>query len=226
MAEQEILQLLRKPFPKDKHLSNYDGFIYVDETAVSERLDEVDPGWGFQIISISSRDRKVVVHARMTILGVSRDGVGMTTVEYVKEKDDKGKVIGETDIEISEPEKASATDALRRCARLFGIGRYLLGAPKAKGAKQWESAGAWSAFNKWYDQQFLVNQTFEWGPSAVELLLAEAKKQGWSKDSVKLALGLRKSWDELNGRFPTYDDAWRTIVDYLADPGAVSEIKF
>lgn len=153
------LEQLRAPFPKEKHGKNYGGYVYIDETAVSERLDEVDPNWSFEIVNVIIREKNVSVHARLTVCGVSRDGIGTQTVEYVKEKDDKGKVIGETDVEISEVEKGAATDALRRCARLFGIGRYLLGgAPLvAKGGdKNWSDTPAWKAFNQWYDSQFTI----------------------------------------------------------------------
>lgn len=66
--------------------------------------------------------------------------------------------------------------------------------------------------------------SFQWNARAVKQLLAEAEAQGWSTESVKLALGLQKSWDELNGRFLTYDDAWRTIVDYLSNQ--VTDLTF
>lgn len=67
--------------------------------------------------------------------------------------------------------------------------------------------------------------SFQWNEHAVKQLLTEAEKQGWSGDSVKLALGIQKRWGELTERFPTYDDAWRAIVDYLV-PNQVTDLKF
>lgn len=49
----------------------------------------------------------------------------------------------DSDRESGEPEKGAVTDALKRCARLFGIGRYLLDdPPKVNGGNDAE-------FNKW-----------------------------------------------------------------------------
>lgn len=133
----EITEKLRAPFPLEKHYGNYNGFVYVDETAISERLDEIDPNWMFQILEVRHRDQQVFVVARLMLLGVSRDGIGEQSVET----NSKGR-------EVSEPEKGAATDALRRCGRLFGIGRYLLDdAPKI-------TDGNRTAFEKWYRQRF------------------------------------------------------------------------
>lgn len=152
---QETIAKLRAPFPLEAHTCNYEGFIYADETAVTERLDEVDPAWAFEIISIVSRDKKVSVHARLTVCGVSRDGVGMQGIEYVKDKK-TGEI---TDFEVSEVEKGAATDALRRCARMFGIGRYLLSAAKIQkdAPKTWQNVPAWKPFTDWYAREFRSN---------------------------------------------------------------------
>lgn len=113
----EDVQLLRTPFPAKEH-EFFDGMAYVDEYAVSCRLDDVDPSWRFRCLSIKRTDEHVVAVYRLTVKGVSRDGVGMAKLT-LKKKDG-------TIITAGEPEKSAATDALRRCSRLFGIGRYLL----------------------------------------------------------------------------------------------------
>lgn len=110
---QQDVEALRRKFQPQEH-EFLQEFAYITEGAIANRIEEVDPSWSFEIISIYTRDNQAVVNARMTIKGVSRDGVGMQVIM------EKGK---------SEPEKGAATDALKRCARLFGIGRYLLDLP-------------------------------------------------------------------------------------------------
>lgn len=98
------------------------GYTYITESAVANRIEEVDPAWTWEIVNEWTRDNQAICAGRLTIKGVSRDGVGMQPLTIVSSKD--GKVL-----EGTEPEKSAATDALKRAARLFGIGRYLLDLP-------------------------------------------------------------------------------------------------
>lgn len=117
----EDVQLLTQRFAAKEH-EFYDGLAYVDEVAVSTRLDSVDPSWHFERIGEPVRtEEQCIVWVRLTVKGVSRDGVGMSKI-WLKKKD--GAIILN-----GEPEKSAATDALRRASRLFGIGRYLLQLP-------------------------------------------------------------------------------------------------
>lgn len=127
------IRLLTKPFSIKDHEFTC-GYVYISEAAITARLDEVDPAWTFEIQQLSVRARQGVCAGRMTVKGVTRENVGMQPVEYLKDKQTKE----ETDIEAGEPEKGAATDAIKRCARLFGVGRYLLNAPREG-----------KEFNKW-----------------------------------------------------------------------------
>lgn len=125
----EDLQKLARPFPVNAHTFNKRGFCYVKETEVTERLEEIDPAWQFDILEVKRTgigDQLAVVTARMTVKGVSRSSTGMQAVEYTNQKDAGGKVTGKSETEAGEAEKGATTDALRRCARLFGVGRYIL----------------------------------------------------------------------------------------------------
>lgn len=113
MLTPEHLEILRRKFRPEDHEFRQNKFIYLTEDSITDRLDEVDPSWTFDILDKYARDNQVVVIARMTIHGVWRDGIGM---QDIKES-------------VGEPEKGAATDALKRCARLFGIGRYILTIP-------------------------------------------------------------------------------------------------
>ena len=117
----EDLMTLRQPFAAHEHEFTR-SFTYISEQAVTTRIEDVDPAWTFAILSTVIRDNQAVVTARLTLKGVSREGVGMQALTYTDKKTGEIKENGE-------PEKGAATDALKRCARLFGIGRYLLDLP-------------------------------------------------------------------------------------------------
>lgn len=98
------------------------GYIYISEQAITTRLDDVDPAWSWIIVDEHPRDNQMIVKGRLTVKGVIREGVGMQPLTIVVK--DTGEIK-----EGTEPEKSAATDALKRAARLFGIGRYLLDTP-------------------------------------------------------------------------------------------------
>jgi hypothetical protein len=146
MLTQDDLTQLKKPFAASDH-EFLNGMAYITEHAITERIETVDPAWAFQVRSISVRDSAgeggkdiytVTVHAALTINGVTRDNVGMASVQKSDLKDEtiwnnntrKKEPTGKQyTIEANEAEKSATTDALKRCARLFAIGRYLLTLP-------------------------------------------------------------------------------------------------
>lgn len=82
-------------------------FSYVDARAVMQRLDDVltPEGWDFQSSVIPGSD---IVHGKLTIGGNIREDYGYPN----SDQDD-------------EPIKAASSDALKRCAVMYGIGRHL-----------------------------------------------------------------------------------------------------
>jgi len=157
---QDILSELKAPFPLDDHELRAGGFseqlVYLTEEPLADRLSEVDPNWEFKIVSTIitdynlSRPDSCTVTADLTICGITRSGVG-TCVANVKlgEKKDGKWVKFETPLilPLSETEiKGAATDALKRCARLFGVGGYLL---RLKGVKIRNA----NDFANWYKRE-------------------------------------------------------------------------
>lgn len=121
----EHVALLTAPFATHDHEFNYGKVIYLTEGAITTRLDEVDPNWSFRVSMVEHRADKVIVYAALTVNGVTRESNGYDEAEYVKGKDRL------PEYEVNQREKAALTDALKRCARLFGIGRYILNIPKS-----------------------------------------------------------------------------------------------
>lgn len=85
---------------------------YLSAASVMERLDAVCGvgGWSFELepVVVASEELKVA-RGRLTIFGLTKDGLGTATNW--------------------EPSKGSASDALKRAAVLFGVGRYLARLP-------------------------------------------------------------------------------------------------
>jgi hypothetical protein len=109
----EISQALLAPFPSNMVEVREGKFFFIDARAVQSRLDEtVGPGnWEFDFEVICQDLNGVAIKGRLTVLGVTKCEAG----EHWKASDrDKIEVF-----------KAAVSDALKRCAVQFGIGRYL-----------------------------------------------------------------------------------------------------
>ncbi len=83
----------------------------LDARQVAARLDRVCPGWSFdwEPVSVNSNGEVMTAKGRLTIAGCSRSDVGTAS--------------------IWEPSKGTVSDALKRCAVLFGVGAYLYSLP-------------------------------------------------------------------------------------------------
>lgn len=105
------LKTLARPFPESvigvkcqaisKERTRALLVLYVSHTHVQSRLDEVDPSWVSEVIE-ERRTNVVNVRMRLTVKGITRENVGE-----------------------GEDPKSAYSDALKRCAMLFGVARYL-----------------------------------------------------------------------------------------------------
>lgn len=122
MKLSDVQKRLQAPFPA--HMVNFKPasfsrdhkrallLAHIDARAVQERLDAICPDeWRFELEVVAGAARPSV-KGRLTILGVSREDIG---------EGNEGE-LGTL--------KAAASDALKRCAVQFGIGRYLYDLPK------------------------------------------------------------------------------------------------
>lgn len=154
----EDLNKLKAWFPVNDHEFDYSKNCYITEYAITNRLEEVDPAWSLTAPVITTRTEHgekgltiVTVVLQMTVKGVTRTGLGRSDIELRKDGSR----------EADQAEKSAATDALKRCARLFGVGRYLL--TLDKGVKDYPSLQKWFNDNKpkektWLDDETQVSQ--------------------------------------------------------------------
>lgn len=117
----EDLQTLAQPFEVDEH-EWLNGNAYITEAAILNRIESIDPCWEGRktevVVRTNESGQSITVFYALTIKGVTRESNGSAVVVVSS----KGK-------EANEAEKSALTDAIKRAARLFGIGRYILSFP-------------------------------------------------------------------------------------------------
>jgi hypothetical protein len=121
MDIQQIVAELKKPFPAEEHkersLPGGGRWFYIPWQLIRKRLDEVCPDWQVVYADPIIAGELVVIRCRLTICGISREGVGNS--EAFIEKTEAGMYKFGTPIE-----KAIA-DAFKNAAEAFGVARYL-----------------------------------------------------------------------------------------------------
>lgn len=181
------LAVLQEPFKADEH-EILRGFVYLKEESITNRLEQVDPAFSFLVKSITTRDNAgeggkdvatVSCVASLSLKGVVRENVGMATVQRTEAKKDKENNLFTS--EANEAEKSATTDAFKRAARLFGVGRYILGMGKIDSDQQiinWLNA---------YRDESLKNFFLHW-----------TKEQGVSQEDIfkVLKVGGLREWNK------------------------------
>jgi len=116
--------LLEQPFAADeiKHREGHNGkaLAYVEGHTVIARLnDAFDGNWNFEITDhgIDEKHSEVHVLGRLTAEGVVKMQYGSSSLT----RDKRTKEI----ISVGDSVKSAATDALKKCATLFGVGLHL-----------------------------------------------------------------------------------------------------
>ncbi len=144
MLTPEAVNQLLAPFPFGAH-EWLKGFVYVTEYDITRRLFDVDPNWCWELRelreTVIATQTMYIAHGRLTICGVSRDGIGQAVQEFTK---DGARPMGEAG-------KSATTDAFKRAARMFGVGNYLLNNPPACSASP--TPPERKAFEAWLEKQ-------------------------------------------------------------------------
>lgn len=115
MDSRELMELLSAPFPANA-IEQREGargrtFDYIATETVIRRLNRVCPAWDFRITEIREKDNLLVIWGELSIPGLgSRAGTG---VQLLQGGEDMWK--------------GAASDCLKKCATLFGVGIDLYG---------------------------------------------------------------------------------------------------
>lgn len=217
MNHEQVARLC-EPFAGKDHEFNYSKKIYISEDAITTRLDEVDPGWSFTVTRIEHRSDKVVVYAALTVCGVTRESNGYDEAEYQTGKP------REPQYEVNQREKAALTDALKRCARLFGIGRYILNIP--------DSVRDDKALAAWLHKTYRTQPAIAPKPNTSQVTEQEwtAFQQHWFNHAENLsynnlldALGIPEPGDDIRAWRGTLPEAHATVAQWCKANPRVEE---
>jgi len=133
-------ELLEKPFPPDQIRQREglygDRLDYIEGSVVIQRLnDAFDAHWNFEVIDHRVYDHEIVVLGRLTAEGIAKCQFGKTKITRIEGTNEE--------VSVGDDLKAAATDALKKCATLFGVGLhlYLDNAPNGDGASSRQGNG-------------------------------------------------------------------------------------
>ena len=120
-------EILERPFDKEQikqRKGNFGDIIdYVETHAVIQRLnDAFDGQWSFEVLTQENDGSQVIVLGKLSAEGVSKSQFGCSGITT-------NSKTGEA-ISLGDDYKAAASDALKKCASLFGVGLHLYGAGK------------------------------------------------------------------------------------------------
>lgn len=116
-------ELLRRPFSpglvKQREGQNGKMLSYVETHAVIARLNEGCDAWSFEVVHHHVYKTEVVVIAKLLADGLIKMAFGGAAITI----DRNGKAVS-----LADDLKAAASDALKKCASLLGVGLELYGA--------------------------------------------------------------------------------------------------
>jgi len=117
-------ELLEKPFEKEQIKQRKGSFgemiDYVETHAVIQRLNDCFDGqWSFEIMSQDQHGGELVVSGKLTAENISK-------MQFGSKKVTTNSKTGEI-VSIGDDLKAACSDALKKCATMFGIGLHLYG---------------------------------------------------------------------------------------------------
>ncbi|MFC1817470.1 Rad52/Rad22 family DNA repair protein [Thermodesulfobacteriota bacterium] len=115
-------QLLEQPFSPEE-IKQRDGsfgqtLAYVSGHTVIQRLnDAFESAWSFEIVSHEIQQDEVIVLGKLTAESTVKTQFGSSRITRARET---GEMIS-----LADDLKSAATDALKKCATLFGVGLHL-----------------------------------------------------------------------------------------------------
>jgi hypothetical protein len=122
-------ELLETPFPPEQlrqRQGNFGNVLdYVEAHTVIQRLnDALDSAWSFEILEhhVMQEQNEVLVLGRLSTNGISKSQFGSSAITRAKQTNEI--------ISLADDLKAAATDSLKKCASLLGVGLHLYGGSK------------------------------------------------------------------------------------------------
>jgi len=113
---------LSEPFPPEaiKQREGFSGsvFDYVETHNVILRLNEAFEGkWSFRVVDTKKFDREITVLGEFEAEGFTKQQYGSSEITFRKNTSEP--------VSLGDDMKAAASDSLKKCATLFGVGLHL-----------------------------------------------------------------------------------------------------
>jgi hypothetical protein len=192
-------ELLEQPFSPDqiKQRRGLDGDVldYVEGAVVIQRLNHAfNAEWTFEILDHRIHEKEVVVLGKLTAQGIAKCQFGKSKITRMKET--------KAEVSIGDDLKAAATDAIKKCATLFGIGLHLYfengtGEEKASGANGRRDANP-SVTPQGNGKSNGESQNGRLTAKQLSAIFALAKAKDWSNKDV------RDFTQEMFGKMPDF----------------------
>lgn len=110
---------------------------YIEGSAVIARLNNAFSGiWSFEVSEYKVLEDEIIVLGKLTAEGITKSQFGSNKITRNKETKEPVSLGGDL--------KSAGTDALKKCATLFGVGLYLYGST-GNGANKADSNGSTKA---------------------------------------------------------------------------------
>lgn len=115
-------QILEYKFRPDQ-VKSKNGLSYIESAAVIQRLNDAfgPDGWSYEIVEQKTVEEEVITKGRLTIYGLDREIVKEQIGSHAFARSRESNDI----LSRGDTMKASATDALKKCSSLLGIGLHL-----------------------------------------------------------------------------------------------------
>jgi len=183
-------ELLEKPFDpsqiKQRKGSFGDVLDYIEGASVIQRLNEAFNGdWMFEVLDHHVYDDEVVVLGKLTAAQISKCQFGKSKITRAT-KDN-------SIISLGDDLKAAATDSLKKCATLFGVGLHLYFDPPKNGSQPAaapRSPGNGGSNDPSTDGRLTAKQ--------LSAIFSIAKSKNWSNKDV------REFTQEMFGKLPDF----------------------
>jgi hypothetical protein len=188
---------LERPFSpeqiKRRQGMNGDVLGYIEGSAVIQRLNEsFDGEWIFEIQEHRVYDEEVVVLGKLTAQGISKSQFGKSRITR-RETDSSIVSLGD-DL------KAAATDCVKKCATLFGVGLHLYFDGPQAGNGNGHNRGNGAGNGEHHGEAGPGNGAAVGRLTAKQLsaIFSLAKARGWSNKQV------RDFSQEMFGKMPDF----------------------
>lgn len=119
----ELIEKLKAYFPanayRDRKLQGGGKWFFLKWQTIRDRLDQVVPGWSCTYSDPLIVGDLVVIRCKMTIAGVTREGVGNSNA--YKER----TLEGQGEYKFGSPVECAVADAFKNAAEQFGVGAHI-----------------------------------------------------------------------------------------------------